>query len=218
MLNELHPATGDIYYNRDRSSIYPCVPEGPNVVLDLGCGAGVVGKRLLELKRAKRVVGVEIYQPVAAEAAKCYHQVHQGDIETMELDYHECFDYVICADILEHLNAPQKLVSRIRHWLKPEGKLICSVPNVRNWSVLGDLLWRGNWEYQDSGILDQTHLRFFTRRTFLKMLQGAGFEIESCRMLIYGRRNRIGSSITAGLLDEFLGTQVLTVSHKSNGK
>jgi len=130
------------------------------------------------------------------------------------LDYGATFDYVICADILEHLRLPQEVIRRICHWLKPNGRLISSVPNVRNWKILGDLLCRGNWEYQDSGILDHTHLRFFTRRTFLAVLKKAGLETETCRMLIYGRKWRTLNTLTGGLLDEFLSTQVLTVARK----
>jgi 2-polyprenyl-3-methyl-5-hydroxy-6-metoxy-1,4-benzoquinol methylase len=215
MIAEAHTAAHDTYYNRDRVSIYPLVQEGANVVLDLGCGAGMVGKRLLETKRASSVTGVEIYKPAADEASKWYDRVHQGDIEQMELEYDSCFDYVICADILEHLRDPKKVVARIGDWLKPGGKLICSVPNVRNWDVLKDLILRGNWEYQDSGIMDETHLRFFTRKSFFRMLERAGFQVESYKMLLYGRRYRLVNSLSCGLLQEFLGSQVLSVSRKS---
>src|SRR5215472_3342950 len=92
MIAEAHIAAQDTYYNRDRVSIYPLVQEGANVVLDLGCGAGMVGKRLLETKRASSVTGVEIYKPAADEASKWYDRVHQGDIEQMELDYNSSFD------------------------------------------------------------------------------------------------------------------------------
>jgi 2-polyprenyl-3-methyl-5-hydroxy-6-metoxy-1,4-benzoquinol methylase len=217
MIQQSHQSVDDTYYNRDRSSIYPHVCEGENVVLDLGCGAGVVGRRLIELKRAKSVVGVEIFKPVADEAAKFYDKVYQGDIEIMDLDYQAHFDYVICADILEHLREPQKVLTRIHQWLKPDGKLICSVPNVRNWRVVRDLLVWGDWEYQDSGIMDETHLRFFTRKSCIQLIAKAGFKVEFCRMLTYGRKKRLISSLTFGFLDEFLGTQLISLSRKSNG-
>ena len=77
-------------------------PDGPNKVLDLGCGSGRVGKVLLDSGKAAEVTGVEIFEPAAAEARKHYKTVHTGDIEEMTLDYRGDFDMVVCGDVLEH--------------------------------------------------------------------------------------------------------------------
>lgn len=209
---------GDLYYARDRSSIYPHVESGQHRILDLGCGAGIVGKRLKELGRAKHVIGVEIFKPVADQAAKYYEQVFQGDIEAMDLNFPEPFDYVICADILEHLRNPDKIVGRIFDWLRPGGKLISSVPNIRNWRILADLLFKGRWEYEDSGILDRTHLRFFTEDTCRKMLTSQGLVVELTQMLIYGTKKKFLSRVSGHTLDGLLATQVLAVSRKPDSQ
>jgi 2-polyprenyl-3-methyl-5-hydroxy-6-metoxy-1,4-benzoquinol methylase len=199
------------YYGRERSSIISRIPTGSHVICDLGCGTGTVGRKLLKLGKAATVVGAELFEPAAIEAAKYYQHVHVGDVESIPMPYRNHFDYVLCGDVLEHLRDPYALVRKIRAWLKPEGRLICSVPNIRNWRILADLIFKGQWEYQDSGILDRTHLRFFTRRSAGKMLTDAGFVIESHALLIYGRKKNLINRVTGRLFAEFLATQTLFV-------
>jgi len=167
MLNQAHISNQDTYYNRERPSIVGLVRTAPNVVLDLGYGAGAVGRRLLQEGKASIVVGVELFAAAAQEAAH--------------------FDYVLCGDILEHLKDPYSVVKKIHGWLKDDGRLVCSLPNVRHWKVLAELAFHGAWDYQDAGVMERTHLRFFTRRSCFNMLRGAGFEVEQWRMLIAGR-------------------------------
>ena len=87
---------------------------------------------------------------------------------------------VVCADVLEHLVRPEDLLSRIAGWLAPGGRLFVSLPNVANASVRGALLL-GRFPYADRGILDRTHLRFFTRATGRELLEAAGFRIDAVR-------------------------------------
>ena len=87
------------------------------------------------------------------------------------------FDAIVCADILEHLREPDRLLRQARAWLAPEGRLIASIPNVRHHSVVRSLL-EGNWTYESAGLLDRTHLRFFTRREIEKLFYRAGFAID----------------------------------------
>ena len=194
MLNQAHISNQDTYYNRERPSIVGLVRTAPNVVLDLGYGAGAVGRRLLQEGKASIVVGVELFAAAAQEAAH--------------------FDYVLCGDILEHLKDPYSVVKKIHGWLKDDGRLVCSLPNVRHWKVLADLAFHGAWDYQDAGVMDRTHLRFFTRRSCFNMLRGAGFEVEQWRMLIAGRRYLLLNGVTFGLFAEFLGPQIVTLARK----
>ena len=214
MLNQAHISNQDTYYNRERPSIVGLVRTAPNAVLDLGCGAGAVGRRLLQEGKASSVVGVELFAAAAQEAARHYSAVHTGDIEEMTLPYAAHFDYVLCGDILEHLKDPYSIVKKIHGWLKDDGRLVCSLPNVRHWKVLADLAFHGAWDYQDAGVMDRTHLRFFTRRSCFNMLRGAGFEVEQWRMLIAGRRYLLLNSVTFGLFAEFLGSQIVTLARK----
>src|SRR5262249_10881270 len=89
------------------------------------------------------------------------------------------FDAVICADVLEHLVEPEQVLARIREWLKPGGVLVASIPNVANVSVRGALLF-GRFQYAHRGILDRTHVSFYTRSTARQLLESNGFPVRGC--------------------------------------
>jgi SAM-dependent methyltransferase len=192
------------------------IPEGSHVILDEGCATGVLGCRLKDSNKAKEVVGVEIFKEAADEAAKYYETIHQGDIEEIKLPYENYFDFVVCADILEHLRDPWNILRQIHKWLKNDGSVIICIPNVRYWKVLRDLIFHGSWQYADHGILDKTHLRFFTRRSFLGPLAKAGFEVEYMRMEIIGIKHEIANRITFHFFEEFMGKQVIIVAKKKD--
>lgn len=90
------------------------------------------------------------------------------------------FDVVVCADVLEHLPDPAAVLDRVRGWIAPGGRLFVSLPNVANVAVRLSLL-AGRFEYAEAGILDRTHLRFFTRRSALRLVESAGFRIRRVR-------------------------------------
>jgi 2-polyprenyl-3-methyl-5-hydroxy-6-metoxy-1,4-benzoquinol methylase len=203
------------YYLQEKRFMFHLFPKGPNKVLDLGCGAGRVGKMLLDSGRAVEVVGVEIFALAAAEARKHYKCVHVGDVEGMTLDYHDCFDVVICGDVLEHLKEPEKVVKEIYRWLKPGGLIVCCVPNIRYWRISRNLILKGDWEYVSQGIMDQTHLRFFTTKSLRRMLNKASFVIEREDMRIAnGPKQRAFNRLTFGVFKEFLGFQILMTARK----
>jgi 2-polyprenyl-3-methyl-5-hydroxy-6-metoxy-1,4-benzoquinol methylase len=204
----------DRYYNMFKSGIASLIPEGSHVILDVGCAAGVLGRRLKELNKAKEVVGVEIFKEAADEAAKYYETIHRGDIEELQLPYKNYFDFVVCADILEHLRDPWNILGQIHTWLKNDGSVIICIPNVRYWRVLRDLIFHGNWQYTDAGILDKTHLRFFTRRSFVGSLGEAGFEVQYMRMEIIGKKHEMANRITFRCFEEFMGRQVTIMAKK----
>ena len=93
------------------------------------------------------------------------------------------FGAIVCGDILEHLREPERLLRIARTWLAADGCLIASIPNVRHHSVVGSLLG-GNWTYESAGLLDRTHLRFFTRREIEKLFFRSGFAIDEMRSVI----------------------------------
>lgn len=161
------------YYAQARPEVVAMIPETASRILDVGCGTGTLGGRL-KTERRIEVIGVEM-DPVAAEAAgRVLDRVHRGDIETLVLPYPAgSFDAIITADILEHLRDPWGLLTRLSPLLSPEGRLIACLPNVRHWSVVRGLL-EGEWTYLPAGILDRTHLRFFTRRSGQALIESAG--------------------------------------------
>jgi 2-polyprenyl-3-methyl-5-hydroxy-6-metoxy-1,4-benzoquinol methylase len=202
------------YYNFDKKAIYEVIPEGPHKVLDIGCATGKLGLALKAQGKASEVFGIELFKPAADEACKHYEKVYIGDVETMDLCFNAHFDYVLCGDVLEHLRDPWAIVARIRAWLRVGGYLVISIPNIRYWSVLKDLAAFGRWTYEEAGILDRSHLRFFTKRSVTEMILGAGFKLCTSRMIIWGWKKQLAKRITLGLFDEFLGAQILTIARR----
>jgi 2-polyprenyl-3-methyl-5-hydroxy-6-metoxy-1,4-benzoquinol methylase len=214
MQNDDFPDEESWYYNLDKKRISSMISTGRHRIFDLGCGAGRLGRRLLETGKAREVIGAEIFEPAASKAALHYSKVHIGDIESMTLEYEETFDYVVCGDILEHLRNPWLILRRLRKWIVAGGYLIVSVPNVRYWQVIAEVLLRGQWRYQEAGILDRTHLRFFTRRSISEAIGRAGFTLDSVEMVIHGKRKNALNNLTFGIFQELLGSQILVRARK----
>jgi len=144
-------------------------------VLDVGCSSGYLSKEFK--KKGCYVVGVEISK-VAAEVAKQYcDEVLIGDLEEMHLSFPlGFFDFIVCADVLEHLKRPDLVLTKLESFLAPTGLIIASLPNVAQVRVRLKLLL-GKFEYGDSGILDLTHLRFFTLDTAKQLFTESGYEV-----------------------------------------
>jgi 2-polyprenyl-3-methyl-5-hydroxy-6-metoxy-1,4-benzoquinol methylase len=164
------------YFEFARPELLALIPESAGKVLDIGCGAGRLGQAL-KARQPAEVVGIELAGPAARAARDCLDEVLTGDVERMELPFASgSFDTIVCGDVLEHLREPERLLRQARDWLRPAGRLIASIPNVRHHSVIRSLL-DGNWTYESAGLLDQTHLGFFTRRQVERLFQDAGFTV-----------------------------------------
>jgi len=178
-LETLHPADDkpDSYYQHVRHDVLQLIPEGASCILEVGCAAGKTGEALKNIPGVF-VAGVEL-DPVAAEKArKVLDDVVEGNIESMELPYAEkSFDCVLFADVLEHLVDPWAVLRKTRKYLKPGGTVIASIPNVQYYGVLHQVA-EGRWTYESAGILDRTHLRFFTRGEIEKLFAETGYTVE----------------------------------------
>lgn len=165
------------YYGSDRREILRYYPtRGFSHVLDIGCAEGRHGELLLSEGVAERVSGIENHPEAASIAERVLHHVHVGDAEeVLSTLPPESYDAAAALDILEHLPDPWKALADIRRLLQPDGWVIASIPNIRFVTVVLDLFFRGRFDYADSGILDRTHLRFFTRRSIDAMFGDAGF-------------------------------------------
>ncbi|MFZ0738923.1 MAG: methyltransferase domain-containing protein [Candidatus Acidiferrales bacterium] len=154
------------------------IPEGARV-LDVGCGTGSMDEILVDACRAE-IVGIEPDPTRAARARSRGFEVHVGYLSKGLIGEIGSFDVVLFADVLEHLPNPQAMLLLARESLKPRGSVIVSVPNVAHWSVRVDLL-RGRFEYQDCGIRDATHLRWFTAASAKSLLAFSGFKVTEYR-------------------------------------
>ncbi len=165
------------YFGYPRPEVVALVPQTARRVLDIGCGAGMLGEAIKQRQGAS-VSGIELDARAAAAARERLDHVWAGDIEQLDFEIPAgSFDAIVCADVLEHLRQPARVLKQIREWLEPGGCIVASIPNVRHHSVVQSLL-QGNWTYESAGLLDRTHLRFFTRREIEKLFHRAGFAID----------------------------------------
>lgn len=147
-----------------------------STVLDVGCGTGILGEAL-KTKKNCRVYGIEFSKESARISAKRLDGVHVLDIENQEFRSSIKFDVIIFADVLEHLRNPEKVLPKYTKLLKPGGRFVISLPNVANWTMRLKLLF-GNFTYARTGILDETHLRFFTLNTIKQFMTRCNLKID----------------------------------------
>jgi 2-polyprenyl-3-methyl-5-hydroxy-6-metoxy-1,4-benzoquinol methylase len=166
------------YYQQPRYEVAALVPATARRVLDVGCAEGILGRHLLE-RGVEEVVGIEQVPEVAELAGKRLTRVLCGDVSTVELPAGiGTFDCIIFADVLEHLVNPTEVLRRFLPLLAPGGTIVASIPNVRHHAIL-HMLAEGHWSYQDAGIMDRTHLRFFTLKEIQALFAGEGLAIQT---------------------------------------
>jgi len=146
----------------------------PVSILDVGTASGYLGKAWKNA--GHHVTGIEFDAAAAEKARDNYHTFRIADIETYEFPYRQEFDYIVFADVLEHLRDPAAVLRRCIPGLKESGKIVISLPNVANWVIRLGLLF-GRFDYVDRGILDRTHLRFFTLRSAGQLVSDASCEV-----------------------------------------
>jgi 2-polyprenyl-3-methyl-5-hydroxy-6-metoxy-1,4-benzoquinol methylase len=150
-------------------------------VLDIGCSTGRLGAALR--LQANEVYGIEFDRGSAEKASAVLDKVIVGDVESLKLPFRPAFfDAVVLGDVLEHLRSPASVLERIRPLLKDDGILVLSVPNIANWLVRLKLLF-GIFDYSSAGIMDSSHLRFFTLKSLARLVKASGFAIR--KMDIY---------------------------------
>lgn len=200
------------YFSHARVDVFGLIPARVERVLELGCGEGATLARLKAEGRCSWAAGVELFPDAAKRAAERLDVVWTGDLEQMVLPVPDAsLDLVLCLDVLEHLVDPWAVVRRLAALLRPGGALVASIPNVRHWRVWWPLLTRGRWTYTDSGLLDRTHLRFFTRSTAVALFEQAGLRVEAVTAhppAVLSRR-WIADRLTLGLARDLLDTQLL---------
>ena len=167
------------YYQQQRRDMRGYLPENPRRVLEIGCGEGAFSASIVG---AKEKWGVEPNTAAAQIAAGRLDHVLTGRFDTVSDQLpRQHFDLVVCNDVIEHMEDHDRFLRDIRAHIAEGGVLVGSVPNIRNYKILFDLLFLGDWRYQDSGIMDRTHLRFFTQSSLRRSLVQAGYRIEILR-------------------------------------
>jgi len=168
----------DAYFKKERNEMLHRIPKDASIVLDVGCAVGSFGQ-ILKSERLVEVWGIEISEYAASIAAQKLDKVVCGAFdENLDLPK-KSFDCIVFNDVLQHLVDPYSALLYSKTLLKDGGMIVASIPNVRYFDNVWKLLVEKNWEYTQHGILDRTHLRFFTHRSILKTFSDLGYEIKS---------------------------------------
>ena len=162
-------------YRGSRQEVISFLPTDIHTLLDVGCSAGEFG--LSVRRRGVKVWGVEPVQEAAEEAKKVLDEVVNGLFDDEASIPDDFFDVVTFNDSLEHFPHPLPPLILAKKKLKIDGTLICSIPNVRYIENIKNLLFGKDWEYTEKGILDETHLRFFTKKSMVRTIEQAGYHV-----------------------------------------
>lgn len=198
------------YFDNPRTDILPLMPKGAKKVLEIGCGTGVTLALLKERGLAHEVHGLEWVK--LEEAHPHVDQWFWGDaVSAVKVLEDGAYDAILCLDFLEHLADPWSFLEAVKSKLSPSGCLIASLPNLRRVKVLWNLAVRGRFDYAEEGIMDRTHLRFFTRKSALELMNSGGLAVDIWMHSPFdsGSKGQILNALTLGLFRDFFTIQYL---------
>lgn len=169
----------DGYFEHVRAELLDLLGPPPRRFVEIGCGTGLTAAEAKRRYPEAVVEGFEVSAAAGALAATRIDAVHIGDVERTDLAAlyaPESIDALLLADVLEHLYDPWNLLVRIRPFLTADAQVIASIPNIRNMALLSELA-AGTFSYVPAGLLDVTHIRFFTRSEIIKMFDATGYDV-----------------------------------------
>lgn len=167
------------YYKNKRPEMQDLFPLQAKILLEVGCGEGELAFQLKE-KYNIESWGVELMEQKAQEASSKLDNVIIGRIEDcLDKLPDNYFDVIYLNDVLEHLFDPKEVLINLRSKLSKDGVVISSIPNMRYYKILKQLIINKNWEYQEEGIMDFTHLKFYTSKSIKNLFLNAGYTIST---------------------------------------
>lgn len=208
------------YFSDVRSDLFGFIPPNTEKLLELGAGSGNTLVKIKELKLAKEVVGFDIMEiENSNQKNPLIDKFYIGNIEETDLEYpEEYFNVMLCPDVLEHLINPWEVRDKLLKYLKPKGLFIVSLPNIQEVSIFVKVFLKGDFRYQDSGILDRTHLRFFCKKNVKSLLNTPELELQKIIPNFYQdkrwTKRKIANLLSLGLFRNYLTKQYLAVAQK----
>lgn len=198
------------YFDNQRPEIIRLVDNTAINILDIGCGNGKLGLELKRLNSDRKITGIEINNEAVKEARLVLDKVIELDIQNSKLPLDKnSFDCIILADVLEHLTDPLKVLKQISQHLSNDGKIIISIPNMRHYTVIMQLILRG-WEYKDFGFFDRTHVRFFSLISMKELIYNSGLKIsEIIPRIVASKKARFINFLLFNSLSDFLTMQYI---------
>ena len=191
-------------------------------VLELGAGGCDTLAYMKAHEQAKEVTGLELFKIEGSNQTNPlvdkFIQADVADIETVGLP-ENYYDLIICGDIFEHVFDPWKVASVARQLLTNDGILICSIPNIRFFKTMKKIFLDGDFKYEKEGILDLTHIRFFTRKNVLELFNRAGYKLISIqpgyKYNVKEKKRKVINAVTLGLFRDFLAFQYFIIVKKN---
>jgi len=207
------------YFGHVRKELLPFIPCNLSTILDVGCSNGDFAHLLKKQQQISDVWGIEPFPTACALAKEKLDTVICSNIETaIESLPKAYFDCVFFNDVLEHLVNPTNVLSNITQNIKQGGYVFASIPNIVHFDTLYSIIRTLDWKYENSGILDKTHLRFFTKKSIIRMFKEAGYSIVSINGInpSYSMRFKFINQILLNKLDEmkFIQFAVLAKSNR----
>ena len=197
------------YYQRVREDLIGLIPEPAGRILEMGCGTGNTLRKIRRMGLATEIWGVDQH---AFEDQQDLDRFIQADLDIWDFSQLETtFDIVIAGDILEHLKDPWRVLERLRQVLHADSRLLVCVPNLRDMTVIGRLLFRGDFRYEEAGTMDRTHLRFFTRKSLVRLLEESGYDVLWANGRTTGKRRYL-NALTVGMFRGLLERQCYAVA------
>jgi 2-polyprenyl-3-methyl-5-hydroxy-6-metoxy-1,4-benzoquinol methylase len=206
------------YFRNVRHEVLPHISPRDRCILEVGCGEGATLRFLKEQCNARWVGGIEIHAPAADVARSHLDWISTEDIEASNVAKPNVqVDILLLLDVLEHLRDPWTTLSRLsRDFVRPGGTVVVSLPNIRSLRIVARLLILGDWRYADTGILDRTHLRFFTRKTGVELLRQANLHDVHAVPLVPKRLRWASSILRALRIDELVASQIVFRARRGN--
>jgi 2-polyprenyl-3-methyl-5-hydroxy-6-metoxy-1,4-benzoquinol methylase len=171
-----YQAKDDGYFQHLREEMLEFIPKNATNILEVGCGDGAFGA-LVKKSIPCNYYGIEPDSRFSKHASERLDYFDNSLFTTESKLPANFFDCIVFNDVLEHLAQPQTALLACKVFLKPEGIIVSSVPNMRHAPYLYRLAYLGEFDYENAGIMDKTHLRFFTKKSIKKMYESLGFEV-----------------------------------------
>ncbi|TYO61100.1 class I SAM-dependent methyltransferase [Bradyrhizobium hipponense] len=206
------------YFHHERHEIRPLLPKSARNILEIGAASGQTLRWIRTIYPHAVTTGVEINGAVAAELSRNVDVAIIGDIDEC-LPRLKKYDLILMLDILEHLIDSSSVLQKVRGLLEPGGRVVVSVPNVAHLSVTIPLLFRRQFDYQDAGILDRTHLRFFVEDTAIGLMNAARLNVSKGLISgMQGYKAKTLNGLSLGLLRHHLAKQYIMLGEPVEGE
>jgi 2-polyprenyl-3-methyl-5-hydroxy-6-metoxy-1,4-benzoquinol methylase len=196
------------YHDLVRHDAIAIMPEKLGRVLDVGGGIGATSVYLKEQGRAERVFVLDIIEDGFLPGVDAHASVNLDGPDTLT-EIGETFDTILCLDVLEHLVDPWNAVRQLTTLLNPGGVIVASLPNIRHWQVVYPLVVKGTFDLTDKGLLDRTHMRWFTRKSALELMTCSGLSVQHVTGRLSAKRWRWANALTLGRMRGLFELQYL---------